>query len=810
MLIFKSMTVAALLAAVSLAGGAEFSLIRDGKPDADILHSASKQVTARIAFFNDAVYRCTGTTLPVVQKAEKNRNTIVINLVNRPVESNDEYTIDFPDKRTMRITATEHSVSAAFCHLLEEYFGVRFLFVPAGTPYKEDINHYPAVKNASVPVRTVKKSASFNLKRQIDWKSTVWQMRWNDKIALDTEHMISYYVFPVYKYALDQSWPKNVMPTLADGKKTVLPKAKGPLPKNKYHAMRGYTNWNPCFSHPDTTRIAIENLLEYLKKNPKSDNVCLGINDCGYMCLCDACRKAVGGKRTQTGHLNYSPLYWKWVNDVANAVTAQYPHVFITALAYREVMEPPEFKLNKKVLPELCFELTAMNDPEVRARRMKLLEGWSKAAAQLDLWDYSYGVEHYLFPRIYFKSHSKWLETIHQSGTRGIFVECDATLPFEGPKHYLMAKKLYDIHADPEKIVMDWITAAVGKKSAPYLRQYYQFWEDYWTGPDIQKTAWYRSRFSIYMLLNEVPHHTLALKRGDMKKLRSLMEKVVANTETPQQKKRADILMQMFELSECAAKALFSEILQPDATLRNAADAAELLRQVPEAVKAYEKLLKNPYVKYFRMSEKIQMGQLADIDRVRSFLNNPEVKAEAVKLASDPAVPISIRGLLKIWMGAKPKNLIANGSFENPSPLPEVRWHKGRASRSMKFASDGDYSFRVPPFSGYAYHITVDPEKNYLFMFDAYIKKTSVEGNANFQLTTMSGQRHNLYHGYAGNKLVEGKWITLSGIGKVGTLSWHKPEEDYGIQLMIYMRNFEADDEIYIDNVRAYCLDDLK
>ena len=101
------------------------------------------------------------------------------------------------------------------------------------------------------------------------------------------------------------------------------------------------------------------------------------------------------------------------------------------------------------------------------------------------------------------------------------------------------------------------------------------------------------------------------------------------------------------------------------------------------------------------------------------------------------------------------------------------------------------------------------PESNgqsWGFFLLPYIGK----GDANFQLTTMSGKRHKQYISYPGNKLQEGKWITLCGIGKVGEIKWHKKGDDYGIELMLYMRKFERDDVIYIDNVRAYCLDDIK
>lgn len=791
--------------------GNEFTFFKEGKPQATIVRYLNKKVASGVEFFNDAVYRCTGHTFPIEAVPDKNTNNIIFNIVKRPLERSDEYTIDFPDKKTLRITGTDEAVTAAFNLILENYFNCRFLFPVGATPYKEDINHYPSSRNVAMPRKTIRKKASFNLKRQVDWRAIGWQKRWNFKHKLHTAHLISYYAFPVYKYAVDQSWPKNILPTLENGKKIVLPKAKAPLSKNHYIATHNYQGWNPCFSHPDTTRIAIENILEFLKKNPKEEYICLAVNDNGNMCKCAACLKAVKGKVTNTGHTDYSQIYWKWVNDIANAVTEKYPHIYITALAYREVLEAPDFRLNKKVLPMLCFEITTLEYPDAYAKRIKFLERWKKAAHQLDVWDYSSGISHYLLPRVYFKTHAKWLRILHKKyNVRAAFIECTVQFPFEGPRHYLMSKMLYDIDADPEKIIHDWILHAVGKKSAPYLRKYYDFWEKYWMGKEIRKTAWFTSRFGTYMSLGDIPHHALALQKGDMKKLRALMEKVVAYAGTPGEKRRAKVLMDMFELSECAAKALFAEIFQPNATLASREDALLLLKEIPAAVKAYNKLQKNPFLKAFGSSRQIPMAQLGNIERLRPFFRYPEIKKEAAKIANNKELPIAIRGLLKIWLGAKAKNLIPNGSFEKSGPLPHVLWNEGGAYRSARKASHGDYGFRVPPFCCYAYYVKVRPEKLYLFMFDAYIKKNSIEGNLNFELTPLYKKRIMGHIHYLNNKLVGGQWVTLSGVGRVGKRESNAIDKDYELRLMFYLRKFEEEDEIYIDNVRAYCLDDLQ
>ena len=787
-------------------GAADFALIRDGKPAAAIRKTDNPNVNKAIANFNDAVKRCTGTVLPTADGKQSRMNTIQIKIQQLPLDQMDCYTITFPDAKTMLITATEPSLTAAFNHILEDHFSCRFL-IPAvgGLPYGEEINHYPASKNVSIPRVPVRKDASskFNLRRSISYRIRAWDWRWNTSTQLDNSHMITIDVFPVYKYAVDQSWPREMLPIL-NGKKYIPPKAKAPLSKNIYKASLPYSaHWNPCFSHPKSAQIAIANILEILDKNPKQAVIALSINDNGGMCQCPACLKGMGRKRNIVNHLDYSDIYWKWANTIAEAVYKKYPNVYFTALAYREVLAPPSFKLHKMIVPQICLELAAMNDPKVAAQRRKFLKEWSAKASCLDLWDYAYGIKFFLFPRIYFKSHSRFLQEFYSFNCRAVYLECHPVLPFEGPKYYLMAKMMYDIKADPEKIVSDWCRAAVGAKSAPYLRQYYQFWEDYWTGEDIKKTDWYESRFSTYLSLGELPTHTLALKKGDMKKLRNLMETVKAKTETPEQKRRADVLMTAFEFSELAAQTLFSELLQTNGKPASAEDAAELLKQVPDALKAHQKLLKHPYAAYYKDIPKIAVAQMAAIGTAIPYLKDPRVKAAAEKLIADPGTPMVLRSMLKIGLGAKPVNLMPNGSFEDAAPLPQVLWSEGGAYRSARRASDGEISFRLPPKSSYCYELKVKPGKTYLFMFDALINKPSIEGKLSYQLSGYAGNRVRSHTRYLNNRLTAGKWMTFSGICK-------SANQADNIRLLFWTRDFEADDEIYFDNVRVYCLDDLQ
>ena len=311
------------------------------------------------------------------------------------------------------------------------------------------------------------------------------------------------------------------------------------------------------------------------------------------------------------------------------------------------------------------------------------------------------------------------------------------------------------------------------------------------------------------MQLGEISHAS-ALRKGDMKKLRNLMEKVVTNAETPDQKKRAKILLKLFELSEDAATALFAELIPPDGQIKDAATAAEVLQQVPAAMKAYDRLLKNPftgpgkegtYTRYFRTAG-IQPAQFSYVSQTFPFAGDPKVRKEMSKLADSAETPIILRGMLKVMLGAKPANLLDNGSFEKDAPMPHPMWGEFNGFRTSELASEGKYSFRLPRISYYAYRIPVQAGKTYLFMYDVFSKKVSVEGKWNYALSPYRGKIAQQHFRYLNLRLESGKWNLFANVCK----AWEKTDN---IVFLFYPKDFEKDDELFIDNIRVYCLDDL-
>ena len=791
--------------------GADFSIVKNGKPEAVVIKNPKAERAQKFLILEAA--KC-GVKLPLAETAEKG-NQIVFEVKDASMEVEDAFTIDYPDSRTMRISCTSVSARWAANHILETAFGVKWLFPHLPVYGKEDINDYPKAVNIAVKAeKYVRKPYSFYINRGMGWKyATPWNSNLGHKLNMNYAHWIMVDVFPVWKYAPDQSWPEEIMPVWK-GKKLKLPKPKSlPLPKNPWLAKRstapnplGVTyedGWNPCFSHPKTAEIAIANILEKLERNPEQKVITMSTNDNGGFCQCDACRKATGGKRNSWGYEDHSEVYWGWLNKVAEAVSKKHPDVWFTSSAYRETLNPPSFKMHPRVAVKICLETHSFTHPKARAMHLANLKAWSERAACLLIYDYDHGKGFFLFPRLALKLHSTWLKKFYRDyHVRGMYTEADF-LPFDCPKFRLMYRLMRDIDADPEEIIESWYRDAVGSKAAPALRKYFQFWDDYWMGEDIRRTEWYKSATNVYMQLGERPTHTFALKRGDMKKLRALMTEVVEKAETPQQKRRAIVLMGYFEYSEAAAKALFSELIPPEARLGSAAEAVELLKQVPAAIEAAERFRKNPYNALERNEKPLSIlsTTLLNIGLVLPFVKDPAVRVELKKLENDERLPGILRGQIKIWLGFKAKNLIENGSFEKETPMLRPLWMpRLNGKRDTRHVSDGKYSFRT----GNGYYILtpkMEPGKTYLFLCDLFIEQGSNEGRFSYRLGPSKG-------------VVPRNWVRQDLVLTGGTWNTYSaaishPRDIDNLQIHLYFQKFENTEPVWIDNLRLYCLDDM-
>jgi hypothetical protein len=773
-----------------IAGGDDFQLVGNKIPKAEFVLPEQSPDSAKLAVkdFNADLKRVTGAELPVKTAPSADLQRIVFDFKTCDLMNDDKFEITFPNPETMQINASPRSVKWALNHILEEFAGVRWLF-PG-----EHGTHWPSKSDIAIPCLTISKQASFSLERYLSYPINTWQINLNAKDVLKFNHELTVYAFPVEKYLANQSWPAEIMPVIRGKKLTAV--TGNP---------RG--DWQPCYSNQKTVEVAVENICEYLKKNLSAKCVSIGVNDNLGFCECDTCLVKVAGKKNSINQNNYSDIYYNWANQVAEGVSARYPDVYFGCLAYCYVMDPPSFKLHPKIVPFIAFDTYACLDPGIRINRFKLIEEWSKKASSFGRWDYSFSKPRYQLPRIYFNLQKDILKRTYELGCRAMFVEAYPNVS-DGPSKYLLMKLLWDVTTDVDKLLDDWYLACVGDKAAPFLKEYFQFWEKYWGGDDIMKTPWFvKGKNGVYLEIGGPNDYFLALKPGDLAKCRNLMEQMQANALTPEQHARAKIIMLDFEFYELSAKAYNAEKISVHGSLDNEAQAIELIRNIPNALdsanKKKELIEKNslafPDKRHMCMGDDSIVFTDEQINLVSLFIDSPKVQAAISELITNKAIPDKIRshaGMMLALASDKPmKNLLPGQDNSLPfgGKLSEERTFRGTYSGkeilkgnravlscTQNVATENTYMLSA--------RIFLESGDNGIVEVWMYPHNSKTGRDAKYKDAP-----------HPSFKLIPGKWNMVCS-----TLSMPKPADTAGMYLLF--RNLDGK-AVYVDDVQLVAIE---
>jgi hypothetical protein len=498
-------------------------------------------------------------------------------------------------------------------------------------------------------------------------------------------------------------------------------------------------------------------------------------------------------------------------------VAAKYPDVFFGCLAYREVSDPPSFELHPRIVPVLCFDFNGCLDPEVWEKRKKLVLAWEKKCANLGFWAYDQGDLFYQLPRLYWTTQQQVLRFLRDHHGAAGFTERAYCTISEGPKIYLYFKLLENPDLDIKETLTDWCNACVGEEAAPYLREYYGFWEDFWRIKAV-KTPWWEARHSIYLPLGFFKSYVYGLEPGDLEHCRRLMEKVVELAEkhgTADQRERARMQMKCYEWYEAAARACGAGFFSPDGSLPNAEVAVKLLQHIPQAAAAYEQwheILKAAswwYANRWILENSDPNLVVNALAATSLFLNDERTRAEIGKLAKNAGLPENLRFLAAIMdrnSMEKHVNMVTDGSFENDelAGWTTAPIH-GRLVRANDIAAAGKYALKCEinhhNFTAGKVILNAKPHTGYYLSARIFIPKNqpSLEGRLRFwgNPTYENGVKNCCWPNIPELRLKAGMWNYVSAI-----VPAHRKTDS--VKINFGFANFEKGDVAYVDDVRLY------
>jgi hypothetical protein len=601
--------------------------------------------------------------------AKGRKNKIKVVFTPTTIEKDDFISIKFPENNVMRIESGRHGLIRVFPLLLERFAGVRYVFpTNKGT-------HFPKTKDFIIPVKSFSFQPFFRFNRKLTWDWVTWENKLGRKTGVKCDHNIPKYIIPISQYIKSGRWPAPDVFPVVKGKRLNMQAN----PDTIRYSKSFQSDWQPCFTSQASVNEAVKNIEAWLAAHPEENSISLTPNDGAGYCECAECKKLDNRKRTAfkayKRYVDHANSYYHWCNAVIKRVIKKYPDIYFGSLAYRETHYAPDIKIDPHMLIYVCIDFGWAVYPDIFPKLKKDIEQWVKTGATLGVWEYNWGDSSYTLPHYYPNTVARMIRLLADNKYQAFFGEgCESA--GEGPKRYIYLKLLENPYRDVEEIKKEWFEACVGEKAAPYLAEYFDFWENFWI-IQASKTAHSENRKGLYQPLNDgFGPYMNGLRKGDMPKLRKLMEKVVALTGKfgdSRQKIRAEWLMYSFEYYELCAITWGSGILPYSGAVETIEQAIELLETIPAAVEAHKKriaLLKklsvDPNLKWWwgirRMSQKKAAPQYEYmLTKCAVFASVPEVQVRFKDIVKNKKLPITLRLLANtILKTSKARNILLN------------------------------------------------------------------------------------------------------------------------------------------------------
>jgi hypothetical protein len=182
---------------------------------------------------------------------------------------------------------------------------------------------------------------------------------------------------------------------------------------------RTFANAQLCLTNEEMRQELVKNLTTRLRDNPSATIASVSQNDCYGPCTCPRCRAVDEEEGSPSGSL------LRFVNAVAADIEAEFPHITIDTLAYQYTRKPPRItRPRPNVIIRLCSIECSFSRPLDDPRNKSFLEdleGWSKIADRLFIWDYTTDFSHYIQPHPNYGVLGPNVRLFVKNNVRGIF-----------------------------------------------------------------------------------------------------------------------------------------------------------------------------------------------------------------------------------------------------------------------------------------------------------------------------------------------------------------------------------------------------
>lgn len=431
--------------------------------------------------------------------------------------------------------------------------------------------------------------------------------------------------------------------------------------------------WQPTFSHPASAQRTIDYAGELFAKQPGLQSLSLTVNDgLGYS---EADMKL--GKLLPDGNISIADPYARYVNAVAEGIHQRWPGKYVAFLPYNLTKWAPSFPLADNVIVFLFKE------PK------KAFAEWEGKTKHVGLYLWLYGMG-YIIPNHWPHAMQDALRWTREHGGIAFKGEAYAAWMNDGPKMWVLSNLLWNTDLDVDALLRDYYEHAYGREAAPAVARYFaqaeKIYERHHTPEEYHFTA-----------LRPGEDQFSDVTAEDFQAMRTALDEAKRVVTGDGNRQRLELLEHTFRWAELHWQqyAVLQAMLH--AQVHSDADAGKLLDSFTEfqrlgglAAEHYEKQIK-PHAELcvyasaedridFRADPQFRWARLDEARDAACAAISKHLVEENHLSASDAAAWWDRLGheraevrpyaetqrLALLHPGAPLKNLLSNGSFEEP------------------------------------------------------------------------------------------------------------------------------------------------
>ena len=241
---------------------------------------------------------------------------------------------------------------------------------------------------------------------------------------------------------------------------------------SEINGKRIFENAQLCLTNAEMRQELTKNAIEALRKNPGARFISISQNDWYNPCQCEKC------KAIDDAEGSYSGTLITFVNQVAEEIEKEFPDCFVETLAYQYTRKPPKtVRPRANVVVRLCtIECSFVQPLENGEQNVSLredMEGWSRIAPNLFVWDYVTNFTHYLIPHPNIRVLASNIRFFVKNHTIGLFEQGDyytAVGDFVTLRNWVISKLMWDPDLDERALVSEFCNGYYGAAGPEIVR----------------------------------------------------------------------------------------------------------------------------------------------------------------------------------------------------------------------------------------------------------------------------------------------------------------------------------------------------